>query len=393
MNHPFKFSQWTCLLLLAAGTACSSGSTPNHEAGNVKGGSVMRKPFGTTNDGHAVSVYTLTNANGMEVRATNYGGIILSLRVPDRSHKTEDVVLGFDSLSAYIASSPYFGALIGRYGNRIANGRFTLDGQTYTLAKNNGPNSLHGGIKGFDKVVWNAEPFEKPDSVGLVFTYTSPAGEEGYPGTLKATVTYTLTDSNEIIFDYAATTDKATPVNLTQHSYFNLAGDGEGDILEHVVMINADKFTPVDSTLIPTGELRDVSGTPFDFRNATAIGARIGQNDEQLRFGKGYDHNFVLRKDSVSNDMTLAATVYEPTSGRVMQAYTTEPGLQFYSGNFLDGTLTGKNGVVYKHRSGFAMETQHFPNSPNQPNFPSTILRPGEQYHARTIYKFSVRDR
>lgn len=397
MSYPCNFSWRTGLLLLAAGTACSSGRTPNHEAGNVKGRSVTHKPFGTTNDGHAASVYTLTNANGMEVRATNYGGIILSLRVPDRNHKIEDVVLGFDSLSAYIASSPYFGALIGRYGNRIADGRFTLDGQTYTLAKNNGPNSLHGGIKGFDKVVWNAEPFEKQDSVGLVFTYTSPASEEGYPGALKATVTYTLTDSNEIILDYKATTDKATPVNLTQHSYFNLAGDGEGDILGHVVTIDADKFTPVDSTLIPTGELRDVSGTPFDFRNATAIGARINQNDEQLRFGKGYDHNFVLRKDSAGkdsagNDMTLAATVYEPTSGRVMQVYTTEPGLQFYSGNFLDGTLTGKNGVVYKHRSGFAMETQHFPNSPNQPNFPSTILRPGEQYHSRTIYKFSARE-
>ncbi|MGI8546405.1 MAG: aldose epimerase family protein, partial [Gemmatimonadaceae bacterium] len=215
----------------------------------------------------------------------------------------------------------------------------------------------------------------------------------GYPGTLKAKVTYTLTGSNEIIFDYLATTDKATPVNLTQHTYFNLAGDGEGDILGQVVMINADKFTPVDSTLIPTGELRDVSGTPFDFRNATAIGARINQSDEQLRFGKGYDHNFVLRKNTAGNDLTLAASVYEPTSGRVMQVSTTEPGLQFYSGNFLDGTLTGKKGVVYKYRSGFAMETQHFPNSPNQPNFPSTILRPGQQYHSRTIYKFSVRDR
>jgi len=318
-----------------------------------------------------VSLYTLKNAHGMELRVIDYGGIILSLKVPDRTGRVADVVLGFDSLGDYERESPYFGAIIGRYGNRIAGGRFTLDGQTYTLARNNGVNHLHGGVRGFDKVVWAATRFERGDSTGLVFRYTSPDGEEGYPGTLRAQVTYTLTESNDLIFDYEATTDRATPVNLTQHSYFNLASDGTGDILGHVVMLNADRFTPVDSTLIPTGELRSVQGTPFDFRTPMAIGARVGQNDEQLRYGRGYDHNFVLNKggkggtETTAGDPTLAARVYEPRSGRVMEILTTEPGLQFYSGNFLDGTLRGKHGVVYRHRAGFAMETQHFPDSPN----------------------------
>lgn len=346
--------------------------------------------FGTTTDGKAVEVYTLKNANGVEARVTNYGGIILSLMVPDRTGQMADVVLGFDSLSSYEKDSPYFGALIGRYGNRIAKGHFTLDGKEYTLAVNNGQNALHGGLKGFDKVVWNAEPFDSTGKRGLVFTYTSPNGEEGYPGTLQARVTYTLTDDNELIFDYHATTDQATPVNLTQHSYFNLKGAGNGDILDHVVTINADRFTPVDSTLIPTGELRSVEGTPFDFRTPTAIGARIEQQDQQLVFGHGYDHNYVLNKPDSASGPTFAARVVEPASGRVMEVSTTEPGLQFYSGNFLDGTLTGKGGHVYGHRSGFAMETQHFPDSPNQAGFPSTILRPGEEYNSRTIYKFSV---
>jgi aldose 1-epimerase len=326
----------------------------------------------------------------MELTVTNYGGIIVSLRVPDRGGTLDDVVLGYDSLADYEPSSPYFGAIIGRYGNRIARGRFTLDGRAYTLATNNGPNHLHGGVRGFDKVVWEAAPFERGDSVGLVFRHTSPDGEEGYPGTLHAAVTYTLTDKNELIFDYHATSDRATPVNLTQHSYFNLAGDGKGDILGHVVTINADRFTPVDSTLIPTGEIRSVAGTPFDFRTPTPIGARIEQNDQQLRYGPGYDHNFVLNKSGKQGEPTLAARVLEPTTGRVMEIYTTEPGLQFYSGNFLDGTLRGKQGVVYKHRYGFAMETQHFPDSPNKPAFPSTILRPGEEYRSRTIYRFGV---
>ena len=370
-----RLSGWC--VLLAWTTACEAAS-------------VAREPFGTTSRGEAVSVYTLKNAHGVELRVTNYGGIILSLKVPDRNGRFDDVVLGYDSLADYLRSSPYFGAIIGRYGNRIAQGRFTLDGKTYTLAKNNGSNHLHGGLKGFDKVVWDAAPFKGADSVGLVFRYTSPGGEEGYPGTLQTTVTYTLTSRGELIFDYSATTDRATPVNLTQHSYFNLAGDGKGDILGHLVTLNADRFTPVDSTLIPTGELKSVAGTPFDFHKPTPIGARIDQDDVQLRYGPGYDHNFVLNKSGDARDPTFAARVYEPGSGRVMEIYTTEPGLQFYSGNFLDGTLHGKKGVIYRRRSGFAMETQHYPDSPNKPTFPSTTLRPGESYHSRTIYKFGV---
>lgn len=399
MNHSFKLSLWTTLIVLAACTACSRKNS-DQKTESISGSSVTHAPFGTTTDGQPVTVYTLTNAAGTELRVTNYGGVIISLRVPDRDHQLGDVVLGFDSLPPYETVSPYFGALIGRYGNRIANGRFTLDGKTYTLAKNNGPNSLHGGVKGFNKVVWTATPFQKQDSVGLVFTRTSPDGEEGFPGNLKVTVTYTLTDSNEVIFDYKATTDRATPVNLTQHSYFNLADGGRSDILGHVVMLNADSFTPVDSTMIPTGEIRDVTGTPFDFRKPTAIGARINEDNEQLTIGKGYDHNFVLRKNGASGSdhgatpgVTLVATVYEPKSGRVMQVYTSEPGLQFYTGNFLDGTLHGKSGVIYKQRSGFVMETQHFPDSPNQPKFPSTILRPGGEYHTRSVYRFSTRGR
>ena len=354
------------------------------------GGGVTRERFGTTDCGEAVSVFTLKNAHGMALRVTDYGGIILTLLVPDKNGRLDDVVLGYDSLTGYLRSSPYFGALIGRYGNRIAHGRFTLDGKAYTLATNNGPNHLHGGLRGFDKVVWDVAPFEHPDSVGLVLRYTSPNDEEGYPGTLRTTVTYTLTSANELVFDYSATTDRATPVNLTQHSYFNLEGDGKGDILGHVVTLNADRFTPVDSTLIPTGELKSVAGTPFDFRKPTPIGARIDQDDVQLRYGPGYDHNFVLNKSGDGHEPTFAARVYEPATGRVMEIYTTEPGLQFYSGNFLDGTLHGKKGVVYRRRYGFAMETQHFPDSPNKPGFPSTILRPAEQYRSRTIYKFAV---
>ena len=370
-------------IILAWSAACARGAP-------------RPQPFGMTHRGEAVSLYTLKNAHGMEAKVLDYGGIIVSLRVPDRNGRLDDVVLGFDSLGDYERGSPYFGAIIGRYGNRIARGRFTLDGRTYTLATNNGPNHLHGGVRGFDKVIWSVTPFQRSDSVGLVMNYTSPDGEEGYPGTLRATVTYTLTDKNEFIFDYQATTDRPTPVNLTQHSYFNLAGDGKGDILGHVVRLNADRFTPVDSTLIPSGEIKSVAGTPFDFRTSTAIGARIDRNDEQLRYGRGYDHNFVLNKGGrggkggIEGDVTLAAHVYEPTTGRVMEISTTEPGLQFYSGNFLDSTLRGKQGVVYGRRSGFAMETQHFPDSPNKPAFPSTILRPGEEYRSRTIYRFGV---
>jgi aldose 1-epimerase len=350
---------------------------------------IKKEAFGATRDGKPVELYTLTNQHGMEVRAMTYGGIIVSLRVPDKNGERADVVLGFDSLDGYLGKSPYFGALIGRYGNRIAHAQFTLDGKQYRLAKNDGPNSLHGGIKGFDKVVWHAEPVEKPGEVGLILQYTSADGEEGYPGTLHVTVTYTLDESNELTIRYHATTDKATPLNLTNHSYFNLAGEGNGDILGHVLTLNASHFTPVNKTIIPTGEISSVQGTPLDFTRPTAIGARINSKFEQMVLGRGYDHNFVINRQS--SGLALAARVYEPTTGRVMEVHTTEPGVQFYTGNFLDGTVTGKHGHVYKQRSAFCLETQHYPDSPNQPNFPSTILRPGQSYESTTIFKFSTR--
>jgi len=330
----------------------------------------------------------------MTMRVTNYGGIILSLEVPGRDG-TEDVVLGFDSLGgylsdAYAASNPYFGALIGRYGNRIDEAQFRLSGKTYTLDANNGPNHLHGGEPGFDERVWRAEPFETPDSVGVVLRYVSPDGEEGYPGRLESEVTYTLTGDNALVIDYRATTTEATPVNLTQHSYFNLDGAGDGTILDHELMIDAESFTPVDSTLIPTGEFRPVAGTPFDFREPTPIGARINGENRQLGIARGYDHNFVLARQD-RDSLHLAARLYDPDSGREMEVLTTEPGLQFYSGNFLDGSLVGKSGAPYEKHAGLALETQHFPDSPNQPEFPSTILRPGEIYTSQTVYRFSVR--
>ncbi|HUU14947.1 MAG TPA: aldose epimerase family protein [Terriglobia bacterium] len=350
---------------------------------------ISQQTFGKTQDGTAVDIFTLTNSNGVEVRAITYGGIIVSLRTPDKNGKLDDIVLGFDTLDSYLGKHPYFGAIIGRYGNRIGNAKFTLDGVEYKLAANNGPNSLHGGLKGFDKAVWKAQSLENDQGVGVVFTHTSPDGEEGYPGNLTAKVTYTLTNQNELIFDYEATTDKPTPVNLTQHTYFNLAGAGKGDVLGHEVLLNADSFTPVDSNLIPTGEIRKVAGTPFDFTKPTAVGARINQDDEQLKLAGGYDHDFVINRRG--EEPSLAARVYEPTSGRVLEVSTTQPGVQLYTGNFLDGTLTGKGGHVYQKRSGLCLETQHFPDSPNKPDFPSTILRPGETYRSRTIFKFSVR--
>jgi aldose 1-epimerase len=340
--------------------------------------------FGTTRDGTPVSLYTLRNKNGVEARIMTYGGIIQSLKVPDKNGNFGDVVLGYDTLDGYLKNSPYFGALIGRYGNRIAKGHFTLDGVTYTLATNNGPNTLHGGVKGFDKVVWQAKPGHSDSGPTLELTYVSHDGEEGFPGTLTVKAVYTLTEDNSIRLDYTATTDKDTIVNLTQHSYFNLAG--QGDILGHIVYLNADKFTPVDSTLITTGELRPVDGTPFDFRTPTAIGARIAQSDEQLKFGNGYDHNWVVNHPL--GELGLDARVTEPSSGRVLEVWSTEPGLQFYSGNFLDGTITGKGGHVYQFRNAFAMEPQHYPDSPNHDNFPSVILHPGETYHNTIIYKF-----
>jgi aldose 1-epimerase len=347
---------------------------------------VTRVPFGTMPDGKTVEQFILTNASGVELKAIAYGGLITSLRVPDRTGKLDDIVLGFERLDDYLKDHPFFGAIIGRYGNRIGKGQFALNGQTYKLAANNGPNHLHGGNKGFDKVLWEVEPVAGRNA--LVFTRTSPDGEEGYPGTLRVQVTYTLTDRNELIVDYTATTDKPTPVNLTQHSYFNLAGQASGDILGHELMLNADRFTPVDDTLIPTGELAPVAGTPFDFRKATPIGARITGDHAQLKAGKGYDHNWVLTRKGAG--LQLAARVVEPKSGRTLEVATTEPGIQFYSGNFLDGSLTGKGGAVYNHRTGFCLETQHFPDSPNKPNFPSTILKPGEEYKTRTVFTFGV---
>jgi aldose 1-epimerase len=377
----------SCVALVLCLAACTPAAPPTPASTAAVG---VQPSFGETPEGVAVDLYTLTNANGMEVRAMTYGGIILTLRVRDRDGTLGDVVLGYDALDGYLEASPYFGAIVGRYGNRIAGGKFTLDGEEYSLAANNGPNALHGGLKGFDKVVWEAESFKNDEGVGVVFSYTSPDGEEGYPGTLEAKVTYTLTDANELVFDYHAVTDKATPVNLTQHTYFNLAGDGAGDILDHELMLKASHFTPVDSTLIPTGEIRNVEDTPFDFRTPTAIGARIGADDEQIGFGGGYDHNYVIDRGE-GEGLALAARVYEPTSGRVMEVSTTEPGVQFYSGNFLDGTITGKGGHVYEHRTGLCLETQHYPDSPNKPDFPSTILQPGQEYSSRTVYKFSVK--
>jgi aldose 1-epimerase len=343
-----------------------------------------KKPFGKTKDGTPVDLYILNNAHGMIAKVMTYGGILTELKVPDRDGKSANVVLGFDDLEGYLAGHPFFGATVGRVANRIAKGKFTLNGREYKLATNNGPNALHGGLKGFDKVVWKAEPVNVPDGVAVKFTYQSPNGEEGYPGNLTATVTYTLTSKNELRLDYTATTDKATPVNLSNHTYFNLAGPGSGDILGHELMLAADKYTPVDKTLIPTGKIEPVQGTPLDFTKPVAIGARI----DQLK-GKpnGYDHNFVLR--SGGKRRALAARVREPKSGRVMEMFTTEPGVQFYTGNFLDGSVKGNGGVAYKKHQGFCLEAQHFPDSVNHPNFPSTILEPGQTYKQTTIYKFS----
>jgi len=362
--------------------------------------SITKQTFGNKADWVPVDLYTLTNVHGAEIKITNYGGIMVSLMVPDRQGKLGDVVLGFDTLQEYIANNPYFGAIIGRYGNRIAKGKFTLNGVKYTLAQNDGENHLHGGIKGYDKVVWSAKELPDgntpplkgvgEDDPGLELTYVSPDGEEGYPGNLSITVTYTLTQDNALKIDYSATADRDTVVNLTNHSYFNLAGAGVGDILEHDLMLNADRFTPVDDTLIPTGELRGVKGTPMDFTRPTAIGARINQDYDQLQFGPGgYDHNWVLNESDESP--ALAARTYEPTTGRVMEVYTTEPAIQFYTGNFLDGGITGKGGKVYNQRYGFCLETQHFPDSPNKPDFPSTVVKPGETYTTTTIYKFSAK--
>jgi aldose 1-epimerase len=368
------------LVALAAASACRGSGNGN--------ATMTHAPYGRLSDGATVEIFTLTNARGTEVRTIPYGAIIVSIRVPDRSGRLDDVVLGFDTLDGYVMRSRYFGAVVGRYGNRIAQGRFALDGRTYQLATNNGVNHLHGGVKGFDKVVWRAEPFQRDGVVGVVYSLTSPDGDEGYPGTLTARVTYSLTPSNEVTVEYDASTDRATPVNLTQHSYFNLAGEGSGDILDHRLTIDADRFTPVDATLIPTGELAPVEGTPFDFRHATAIGVRIDTGVVQLKYGTGYDHNWVLNRRS--QGLQHAARVEDPKSGRTLDVSTTEPGLQFYAGNFLDGTITGKAGHVYERRSGLCLETQHFPDSPNHADFPSAIVRPGRHYQSTTVFAFGV---
>jgi aldose 1-epimerase len=349
---------------------------------------ITKQPFGKTAAGEPVEIYTLTNAKGVEARITTYGGALVSLKVPDRTGKFADVVLGFDNLEGYLNNNgPFFGVIVGRYANRIGKARFSLNGKEYTLAKNNGENTLHGGNKGFDKFVWKARELRSKDAVAVSLSHLSKDGDEGYPGNLSVRVLYTLTNNNELRIDYSATTDSDTVVNLTHHSYFNLGSDD--NILKHELMINADRFTPVDSGLIPTGELRSVKGTPMDFTNPTPIGARIDQQDEQLTLGRGYDHNWVLNKDK--SRLGLAARAYEPVSGRVVEVFTSEPGMQFYTGNFLDGTITGKGGRVYTRRFGFCLETQHFPDSPNKPSFPSTLLKPGKRFASTTIYRFSVR--
>jgi aldose 1-epimerase len=350
---------------------------------------IKKQSFGTLADGTEIALYTLVNAQGMRATITNYGGIVVSLTAPDRDGTFADVVLGFDTLAEYVSHSPYFGCLVGRFGNRIANAKFTLKGVEYVLAQNNGQNHLHGGIKGFDKRVWTPCAQETAEGPALVLTYTSPDGEEGYPGTLTVTVVYTLTDDNAFKIDYTATTDKATVVNLTNHSYFNLSAGAAETILDHEMLINADTFTPVDGTLIPTGELRPVTGTVMDFRTATPIGTRINVDDAQLKFGGGYDHNWIVNGEPGA--LRLAARVYEPTSGREMEVHTTEPAIQFYAGNMMPPTLPGKGGRVYVRRGGLCLETQHYPDSPNKPEFPSTTLEPGQTYQTTTVYKFSAR--
>jgi aldose 1-epimerase len=345
-------------------------------------------PWGKTGTGETVELFTLRNARGVEARITTFGGTLVSLKGPDRTGAMDEVTLGFDTAEPYLKGSPFFGSLVGRYGNRIGGGQFTLDGKVYTLPKNNGPNTLHGGTRGFDKVLWRGREVSGPHGPGVELVYVSPDGDQGFPGTLQAKVVYSLNDAGELRLDYEAVTDKPTVVNLTNHAYFNLAGSLAGDILGHELMIDADRFTVVGPGLIPTGELRSVAGTPFDFRKATAIGARIGAKDAQLELGGGYDHNFVL--NGAAGTQRLVARASEPKSGRVLEVLTTEPGVQFYSGNFLDGSVAGRGGKTYGHRSGFCLETQHFPDSPNQPSFPSTVLRPGQTYRSTTVYRLTT---
>ncbi len=380
----------------AAVMTCSTDAKA--EKKNTKGdkafkSTIIKSVFGSDKSGREATLYSLFNKNGAVMKVTDYGCIIVALKMPDRDGKLGDVVLGYDKLDDYVKATPYFGAVVGRYGNRIANGRFKLEGKTYKLATNNDPGgipcALHGGEVGYDKVIWDAEGIVADDRVGIKFHRVSPDGEEGYPGNLDITMWYWLTDANELRIEYSATTDKATPLNLTHHSYFNLEGHDAGTILNHRLMIAADHITPVDKGLIPTGKLMPVKQTPFDFRKMTAIGKRVNEENEQIKFGLGYDHNFVLSR--WDGKLRLAASVEAPKSGRTMQVLTTEPAIQFYCGNFLDGSNIGKGNHVYEHRTGFCLETQHYPDSPNQPDFPSTILKPGETYSHVTVYRFGVK--
>jgi aldose 1-epimerase len=369
------------LVLVSALLSCNNTTEQKQEPKKEPIMTIKKEPFGKIKS-EEVYLYTLENQEGMIVKITNYGGIVTSVLVPDSKDIFDDVVLGYDNLQGYLEATPYFGCIVGRYGNRIAKGKFSLDGEEYSLAVNNGENTLHGGLVGFDKVVWDANEFQNKDSAGVILRYVSKDGEEGYPGNLNVEVTYTLTSQNELKIDYLATTDKATPINLTHHSYFNLNGSKNKNILNHELKIYADKYVVVDENLIPTGELRDLTDTPMDFRSSTRIGSRIDKVEG------GYDHTYVLNK---SKDFDLIAQLFESESGRFIEVYTTEPGVQFYSGNFLDGSITGKNGIVYHKHFGMCLEAQHFPDSPNQAEFPNTILRPGEKYTQTTVYKFGKR--
>ncbi|MGW9686744.1 aldose epimerase family protein [Flagellimonas sp. 2504JD1-5] len=357
------------------------------ETPRIKG--IVETSFGTTKDGNEITHYQLTNASGMSVGIINYGGIVTSIEVPDKKGVFGDVVLGHDNIKDYEEKSDYFGCIVGRFGNRIAHGKFSLDSIEYKLFLNNNGHTLHGGRKGFDKQVWEAKSFENEDTMGVKLSYTSIDGEEGYPGNLKCEVTYTLTKDNALQIDYKAVTDKTTVINLTNHTYFNLKDGGDSPILDHELQINASLYTPVDEGLIPTGEIVPVTDTPFDFQNPTPIGKRIDASHTQLDYGLGYDHNYVL--DKTSDSLELISKIVEHETGRVLEVLTTEPGLQFYSGNFLKGTITGKRGTTYQHRTGFCLETQHFPDAPNQPHFPSTVLKPGETYKSTTVYQFKIK--
>jgi aldose 1-epimerase len=372
----------------AESTAEPAGAAATAKAARAAKATVTKSSYGVLPDGTAIDLFTLTNASGMQLNAITFGGAVTSIKVPDRKGVLADVTLGYDSLDEYVKNPPHFGALIGRYGNRIGKAQFTLDGKTYKLTANNNGNSLHGGPTGFDKRVWQAESFDKADGVGVVLTRTSPDGEEGFPGNLSVRVTYTLTNANEFSIEYFATTDKPTVVNLTHHDYFNLAGEGAGDVLGHRLQIKASRYTPVDSTLVPTGHFADVSGTPLDFRDPIPLGRYINRADPLITLASGYDHNFVL--DHPAGELSFAARIEERNSGRVMEVRTTEPGLQLYTANHLDGSK-GKNGHAYAKRSGFCLETQHFPDSPNKPEFPSTTLLPGQEYRSQTVYAFSAK--